>query len=233
MEEPDLFDRINSCPGMKYFQLLLSHQTSLAIFAGNHRELKHQLDVVHDAEKSAKLFDMNNREQCRFVQNEIVRYFHNYVAAALTLVEHTRVVMRDDAVKESYRQVYQTRIDATFTNDSLSGFVQELRNYFLHRGLPSTGVQMNICVKTNKVDTTVFLDTEKMRDWDGWRSRGKAYLATQKGKLALMDVVDTYTAKVRGFHEWFEQWFMDTHKAELTVLKTLQDEWNKGLEYRK
>lgn len=72
-----------------------------------------------------------------------------------------------------------------------------------------------------------------MRDWDGWRSRGKAYLATQNDKLALMDVVDTYTSKVRGFHEWFEQWFIDTHKAELAVLRALQDEWNRSFEYRK
>jgi hypothetical protein len=37
-------------------------------------------------------------------QGEVVRVFHNFVAAATTLVEHTRVLMRDKAIREEYDQ---------------------------------------------------------------------------------------------------------------------------------
>ena len=225
-----LFDRIHSCPGAKYYQLLLSHDTSQAIFAGNYRELKNVLDVIHDPAKSLPLFSTENRNELHLVQTDIVRLFHNYVASALTLVEHTRNLMRDDAVKEIYRKEYQAKVDETFVNDLLSGFVQDLRNYFLHRGLPSTGMQLNWTKESQQIDTRFFLDVEKMKDWDGWRSRSKKYLAEAKGKTALLEVIENYTAKVREFHRWFSEWFLSLHKTELGELRTLQEKWNRGID---
>lgn len=230
MNYKDLFDSINACDGMKYYTLLTSHHTSQAIFAGNYRDLKALLDFIHDPAKSLPMFGTENRDKLQAVQTDVVRLFHNYVASALTLVEHTRILMRDDAVKETFRAEYQAKVDVAFVSDPLSGFVQDLRNYFLHRGLPSTGMQLSWTRESQQIDTRVFLDVEKMKDWDGWRSRSKEYLVQVTDKLTLLDVIEAYTTKVRQFHEWFAEWFRGLHKTELDELHALQEQWNKGIE---
>lgn len=136
--------------------------------------------------------------------------------------------MREDAVKDSYRQEYQAKVNVAFVNDPLSGFVQDLRNYFLHRGLPFAGMELHWTKDSRRIDTRMYLDVEKMKEWDGWRSRSKSYLAEVKDKLTLLDVTEAYTAKVREFHLWFAEWFIKLHKTELDDLRALQEQWNKG-----
>jgi hypothetical protein len=35
---------------------------------------------------------------------------------------------------------------------------------------------------------------------------------------------------VKEFYEWFTKWFTEIHKTELAELKSLQEQWNAGIE---
>lgn len=223
----ELFAEINSCKGMKYYHLLVSHQTSEAIFAGNYRQLKETLEFIHNPAKSSSLFIMDKRGRVHMILTDIIRLFHNFMASALTLVDHTRTVMRDDAVNEAYRQEYQTRVNAEFVNDPLSTFVQDLRNYLLHKGIPSTGINLEL-----GEDTRVFIDLNKMKQWNGWKSKSKEYMSKVSEELILLDIVESYTKKVQKFHEWFREWFTCLHKTELNEFHALQELWNEGINKR-
>lgn len=48
--------------------------------------------------------------------------------------------------------------------------------------------------------------------------------------LTLLDVVESYTKKVKEFHEWFTESFRLMYKTELTELYALQKLWSQGIE---
>ena len=232
MTPPDfktLHDQIMSCPGMKYHQLVVAHSASQHIFAGNCQQLRQMLLLIHDPEKSLPMFNVDKRSELALAQNEVVRLFHNFVAGALTLVEHTRIMMRDDSVKKTVRTEYQQRVADSFANNPLAGFVQDLRNYILHKGVPFTGVELNWTAASQTIDTRVFLDLSRMKDWDNWSTRSRTYIDSAKEKVTLLQVVEDYTVMVRSFHEWFIKWFMQLHTTELDQLRALQEQWNRGI----
>jgi hypothetical protein len=225
-----LNEDILSCPGMKYYQLAIAHGTSQHIFAGNYDQLRQLLLLIHDPEKSLPMmFAVEARSEFAFVQNDVIRLFHNFVAAALTLVAHTRVMMRDGSLSKEALGEYEKRIKDTFADNPLAGFIQDLRNYTLHKGIPFGGMELNWTAETQKVDTRVFLDLGKMKTSSQWSSRGKRYIAKAPEKITLLKVVEDYTSTVRSFHEWFIKWFMELHSAELDELTTLQKQWNEGI----
>lgn len=224
---------MHSSPGMKYYELLSSHLMSQEIFIGNYNQLKSLLEYIHDPRKSLPFSSSDNEEKERGIQTDIVRLFHNYVASAMTLVEHTRILKQNDSLKVEFRKEYQTKVDTIFANDPLSRFVQDMRNYFLHRGLPLTGMQVSWNGKSHQVDTRVFLDISKMRDWNGWHGSSKAYLAEAKDELTLLEIIESYTKKVQEFHLWFVEWYMNLHKTELDDFRRIQEQWNKGMEILK
>ncbi len=207
---------------MKIFHLLKSHETSVMIFTGNHLELKRALDFVHDPSKSFVYFIEANRGELWEIHQDVVRLFHNFVASALTLVEHTRILINQQFVKEEIRVGYQSRVDNVFASDPLSGFVQDLRNYILHRGLPATAMHLRLLGQNPKrhVDTRVILNLDQMDDWD-WNGRSKEYISSVPKELPLLDVVESYGNKVRGFHQWFVEWFSKIYEREIEELFTL------------
>lgn len=229
-----LYEQIQSCPGMKYYRLVLSYRTSQHIFSGNFKQLRELLQFIHDPERSFdKLFTADKSREMTLAQNEVVRLFHNFVASAMTLIEHTRIMIRDDSVKKGAIDEYQEKIEVTFTNNTLAGFIQDLRNYILHKGIPFTGVELKWTAENKKYDTRVFLDLSQMKTWDKWSERGRTYIDNAGAeKITLLEVVEAYTAIVQSFHEWYHNWFMELHKAELEEFRALQKVLNEGIEGR-
>ena len=224
-----LYDDINASPGMIYYKLIMSYDVSRGIFVGNYQQLRQILLHIHDPQKSFDLFNVDNRDRLRLAQIEVVRLFHNFTAAALTLVEHCRLMMRDDAVKVEHRGTYQDKVNATFANDPLSSFVQGLRNYILHCGIPFSGMTLKWTQESQQIDSRVVLDIGKMKDWDGWRGKGKEYVTNAPDSLVMLDLVEEYGSKVEEFQKWFAVWFVSIHKSELDALQMLQTKWNEGI----
>ena len=43
---------------------------------------------------------------------------------------------------------YMQQVTEQFANDSMARFVQDLRNYFLHKGVPESKMQLTLNVET-------------------------------------------------------------------------------------
>ena len=224
-----VLDRIKTCPGASHYQLLHSHHTAVSIFSTNYSQLKDLLDFIHDPRRSLTLFSTDNRAKLQSALTEVNRLFHNYVASAMTLVDHTRNIVGDLSVQEGFRQACRERISADFSDDLLTSFVQDLRNYFLHKGIPKTGTQISYTSEPKDLSTRVYLDIGRMTAWDGWKSKSRSYISGASDQLTLLDVVERYADKVRAFHEWFSQNFKAHHDESLAELADLQRQWNSGM----
>ncbi len=102
----------------------------------NAQELIEIARRMNDPDEGIRLMSVANREAGSQTHREVTRRVHNFVAAALTLVEHTRIFMRKNYSDTPILDRYQTKIDADFKDEPLVQFVQNLRNYILHNGLP-------------------------------------------------------------------------------------------------
>lgn len=170
-----LFAQINSCEGMKCYKLMVAHQTIEGIFAGNYRQLKESIQFIHNPAKSLSFFIVGNRKELHMLYTDVLRLLHNYLASAFSLVNHTRVLLKSDAVKQELLEQYNAKVMAEFTNDPFAGFVQDLRNYILHVGLSFTKIQES-SAKGSSWGFDILIDIDELKKWDGWHSRGKEYI---------------------------------------------------------
>lgn len=139
----DLLQAIHASRGMEHINRSHQRTFTLNIFRMNAQELIEITRRVNDPDEGIRLMAVANREAGSQTHREVTRRVHNFVAGALTLVEHTRIFMRENYGNTPTLDRYQAKVDADFKDQPLVRFVQDLRNYILHNGLPNSEMYMN------------------------------------------------------------------------------------------
>jgi len=195
------------------------------VFSRNYRELKKLLDSVQSPEKTLDLWNLKNREKLNIVINEVVRLFHNYLASAKTLVEHTRILIRAWYKEEDFFQEYEEQIEIRFIKNSLAGFIEGLRNYSLHYTLPLANAEMKINFeqggKNPSLDFTFVLHKRDLLYWSDWPKKAKPFLDTAEDEISINGIVEEYFLIVKKFHIWLYDRLMQIHSKDLEWLKEM------------
>jgi len=122
--------------GYQEYRLCLAFQRSLnSVFVPNWREL---LGLLEQASKDPVLaLELIQNVRPPVVREQfhalVTQRLHNYVAGTMTLVEHSRRIMRDR--RGPLRDELTTKLAEILLNQEIP-FVQDLRNFMLHRSLP-------------------------------------------------------------------------------------------------
>ncbi len=220
-------DALNENPGYKYLNRIKLHERSVHIFGGNFSDLMRMLNFLEDPQNFHEVWGEDNRDRQALAHREVVRHFHNFLSAAQSLVEHTRSFMRKNHNGQPIFISYSKQIEKNFSNDSLARFVQDLRNYFLHKGIPSSSMNLSIDTSGTKPPLSrVLLKVSTLKEWKEWKKESKEYLANFKDEILLRDVVEAYQKKVREFYLWFRHEMDEWHKDELASYKIIQKEYN-------
>ncbi len=171
-----------------------------------------------------KLFDERDRGKLTLFVRQVVRLFHNYLAGAATLLDHTRIVNDETYQETSFAAEYSQQIEQRFRDSSLAHFVEDLRNYMLHKGLPLalSEVSFDRASSGMEVNSALKLDVGKLRSWENWSDRGREYLNALENKVKLEDVVNEYTTAVRDFYGWFEKRHHEMNHEALRELEELE-----------
>lgn len=216
-------------PGKKYLDALMTYSVSKNILAGNGVQLRKLLELLEDPKRAAALWSLDKREHLRNLHSEVVRHFHNFLASVHTLVDHTRVIMKNQSISETHRSEYQKAVSEQFASDPLARFMQDLRNYMLHKTIPVTSFELAWQKDTDRTDSAVYVNLDKMADWQGWSPAGRVFIEANLPKVRMMTLIDNYEDKVRKFYEWFCLCFLEHYKKDIEGLDALQTAWNKGL----
>ncbi|MCC9167686.1 hypothetical protein [Pontibacter harenae] len=107
----DLHDELNQMPEFQLLEEIRHFGASITIFEGNYEQLKELLIIHNDPIKSQFLHSVRNREVLHAFQIEVIRLLHNYVAAAFSLVDHTRIHYRKLYLSNNRFPEYQTEIN--------------------------------------------------------------------------------------------------------------------------
>src|SRR5438445_7621838 len=141
------------------------------IFHANFQELKNACALAENPSAGLEIMSDQGGSGVR-LHMEVNRLFHNFLAGAQTLVEHTRNFVREHYPSGPLRVAYDQKVEAEFSNDGLSRFIQDLRNYMLHRGLPNNSMSITarnfLLLGRVEVATTVALSKKDLETWKGW-----------------------------------------------------------------
>ena len=196
------------------------------IFVMNKIELQNDLTLVADPSIGLKLMSEEHREAGHQVHREVNRRFHNFLAAAKTLIDHTRVFVGKHYEGTDLNTSYQERVKSDFAEDELSRFMQDLRNYTLHYELPIAIMNLNY-TRGEGIKTGAYIVTEELQQWQGWSPLSAAFLKRQQIEISPLNTVNDYSEKIETFHFWLDAALDSYHSSDLAELCALQEEFNR------
>ncbi len=209
------------------------HRTfSLNIFRGNAQELIEITRRVNDPDEGLRLMAQDNREAGRQTHREVTRQVHNFVAAALTLVEHTRALIREHYSNTPILKRYQTKVDAEFANHPLAKFVQDLRNFMLHNGLPKSEMFLNFQSNPGSpggggiLTAGIRIRATHLLTWSRWSVSAQTFIESSGDFVDICVLAEAYTDKIEAFHDWLQEELDQFHSADLDELRALQTALN-------
>jgi hypothetical protein len=229
----DLLNAIHSSRGMEHVNRSHQRSFSLNIFRMNAQELIEITRRVNDPDEGIRLMAVANREAGSQTHREVTRRVHNFVAAALTLVEHTRIFMRKNYSDTPILDRYQFKIDAEFKNEPLVQFVQNLRNYILHNGLPDSQMYLHFQSDpanpgSGSFETGIHIPTGPLLEWSNWSAPARTFIENSGEHIDIRTVAEAYTASILPFHDWLQDELDQFHSADFDELRALQESMNQS-----
>lgn len=199
-----LNEELAARPDMKLRQQGESIKLSNYIFDTNYSELKTLLDFYINDSKPETLAFSSDRDGLYVIQLDILRQLHNFVAASLNLIDHTR-----NLYQELYRDSgkftdYPKKIRKEFVTDPLSQFAQGLSKYLQHNSPPEIVVEESFSQNAYEKPTPkkrVLIYTSDLVAFDGWNRMANKYM--NKPAIDLLEMADSYRIKVFDFQRWF------------------------------
>jgi hypothetical protein len=179
-------------------------RTFRAVYLANWDELRVLLLApTTDVELAIELFQNAYRPDVRErFTYQVAQRLHNYLAGTMTLVDHSRRIMRDRTGPTATE--FAKRKDELIAHPEIE-FFQQLRNYLLHRALPIIGhtVTFNeINTAQQEIRGELELSVAELSGWDEWSARSRAFLAAQGEAVILRELVQRHGELVAGLNAW-------------------------------
>ena len=200
-------------------------RSSRTLFQRNFEELVTLLDYLCAPKVAFSYSPVEQKWLWYAGMQEVVRLLHNFVSAALSLVDHTRVLYRELYEPSGHLSEYEAKVATEFAQDPLTQFVIKLRQMAQHYRLPSlqnhtemSGIRNGLA---SEVRIQLRLATEDLRQFDGWNAPSKKFLETAGAHIDLRRVVADYHDHVVAFYEWFEHGQQAIHGIGPDLLRHL------------
>ncbi|MFV5169743.1 hypothetical protein [Bacillus cereus] len=226
LEIRKLDEQLRATEGWRIRSKLEVFSFSIYTFEKNNKELVNLLSQYEtDSNLALKISSFGNRETFKSFLTEIVRLLHNYLASAMTLVDHTRKLFRDEYEIKEFEKEYNKKIDELFAQSPIAQFIQDLRNYSMHRMLPMAGASVAFSAETGMTHS-IYLSKDKLIDWKGWKTNSRVYLDMQEDSIKLLPLVNEYTKNVTEFQTWFQEKQNEIHSEAMKELEELEKKYN-------
>lgn len=196
---------------------------SFYIFNRNHYELKRELESFQSVEKANYLMANENKQKLDDFRDEVLRLFYNFLAAAKSLVEQARYIVEESECKREFKEKYLLEVKQRFFNSECNKFIEDFRNYLVHKGLPNISFTESYD-KEKGYSNFVAINIEYLKRWNGWTKLSKQYISSLQPSEDFLAIVTSYSVEIFDFYEWFKLEFLNSHKHEYNQLTDLQNE---------
>lgn len=214
--------KIYSSRGMIFLNKICLHDFTYIVFSRNYHSLISGLNHMNNKELALAFIAPQNKKEHDAFFHAIVQEFHNFLASAITLVDHTRVFIKVNYNSHAFKSEYEDKKNELIQNNVVI-FIKELRNATLHKGLPNITLTHRFENKSASQDLDYFasLDVKKLLDWYTFNQKSKDYLSKYKDHIRLDQLVNDYWSKISSFYEWFKERLFEIHEPDISELKLL------------
>jgi hypothetical protein len=200
---------------------------SIQIFQQNSGELVGLLRSVKTGPAAMRLWSVENQPLLDQLLCEVARLLHNFVAASFSLVDHARRFHKRNYKSDGRFADYEIQVKARFADDPLCQFVQDLRNFFIHRKVPNVSSTMSF-TQGQDIDNTLFLEKADLESFE-WKTLARNYLDQAPGKIDLLMLASSYTTKVTDFYKWVFERLQEIHANDLAVVHAKQEDLKRAI----
>jgi len=230
----ELVDRSETCPGREVYFLKRRIASSYHVFQGNCQELIKVLKALSDP-GSVSLRWQKKRREHDLIMREVARLLHNFACSIESLGQHVRRIIRKAYTEGGFKAEYDEKVQDTF-HSPFAQFMQELRDYAVHSGIPPFGDQMVLKLKSGKVidrEMGIFLDVQELKQRWKWKGAASKYLdGLDTEKIDLLNMVEEYHLCARSFYRWLDDALEEEHRAELQEFRAITEEIGRRIEER-
>lgn len=137
---------------------------------------------------------------------EFTRLLHNFLASAKMLVDVTRRWVRQHFNDSEFLGKYEKEVSDRFANNVQAQFLEDLRDFTLHRTLPLSNPELRfqqIDDHTQKSSLGIVLLKNYLLEWDKWSELARMQIDMSfDGELDIMLICNQYYENVTKFHQW-------------------------------
>ena len=227
-----IHDKLMSLPGAKF--LNRKHERSFLhnIFDGNVFEFQLRIHSYTLPDRGLELFFEKNLQEGRQAHREIVRLLHNVVCSAATLVEHTRNFIKEHYLGTAVNQEYAKLVCVNLAENDLVKFVHDLRNYFVHKGLPPVLNELHMEQDPESpsngatINVSFYLNVRDLEVWSGWTNQSRNYLKSHATRIEIGKIVREYSRLVQNFHTDLDSVLEKHHEEDIQEFFRAHEEMN-------
>ncbi len=194
-------------------QMYESFDCSRRLFDRNYEELTQHFQQFQGCITNPDFVLWVRRYNVNIFMEETLRLLHNFVAACSSLIDHSRVFLRKMEKESKSLPGYQEEINRRFTDDPLSQFVINLRQFTQHYRLPSISTVRNF--GSDDIRGRVLLLKEDLLLFSKWNAPARKFLLEQGAEIDILKVLSTYHHNIIVFHRWLRQKWGRTFQREL------------------
>jgi hypothetical protein len=229
----DLDEQIKATEGYRIQTKIRGLGGSYYVFESNYLWLVRALDYFGREEVSLESWRLDNRTKLGSFIDEVTRLLHNFLASAHSLVDHTRVFKNKMYKGHTFKKVYQDKVDRELKHSPTVSFVQDLRNYVLHKQLPIASAQLSLKGgggTITELDNTIKLDVNELREWNKWKPESRVFLDSLDDKVQIREVAEKYEGAIRAFYQWFGEQQTQVHRSEFAELSRLETQYEQVMQ---
>lgn len=175
------------------------------------------LQIPEALDRKVELLSRDRRHEARALHLEFVRRLHNFLAAAKTLLDHTRA-FRKRWTDEAFNSAFQTRLDELQSNPVIK-FIQELRNPTQHSRLPPVARVTTFEADSSNPNTVrpvvrLMVKVRELENLCEWSSLALAYIRANVDheNVDVTLALRRYQELLESFYAWFFQQLTITWK---------------------
>lgn len=217
-------DKLLSMPELETLRKINNFSHTLYIFNKNYYELRKLLEPHNDHSHAIELLHPKNRQKIVDVQLEILRLLHNFVAAALSLTDHSRNHYKDLYAGNNRFPEYTQEVKKRFSKNPLACFIKDLRQFFQHYKIPS--IHSVFIKQTNITKSILQLEKSTLTQFSNWSSAAKEYLKNQGDLIDLFQLINNYHSLIIDFYGWVIDHQKEIHSDEF---KQIAEKYNELL----
>jgi len=193
-------------PALEFMRRREALLISYSVFVGNYRELTERLKLVENPHVAINLWTVKLDVEFEKVRDEVTRLLHNFLASALSLLDHIKVHMEKLYEGSDLFAEYTSRRREHVFSTPVYRFVYDLRQYAIHNKLPLVGRIFSFH-KTRGIRISYFLDVGELKrsKKKRWSAEARQYMDTYGGQLPLRQLAMEYFPVMNEFYKWLRK----------------------------